>query len=104
MTRPRPPRVRVVAVESAAGRKTWDTAEAPETATALAWSASYPSASSPRLSRYGHGVWQEFATKWAIAALKSVMTTFRGSRLWSFGALSEIIGSQGIARVDDWPS
>ena len=39
------------------------------------------------------GVWQEFATKSAVAALKSVMATFRRSRPWSFGDLSEIIES-----------
>jgi hypothetical protein len=39
------------------------------------------------------GVWQEFTTKWAIGALTSVMTAFRGSRLWSFGDMSGIIGS-----------
>ncbi len=46
------------------------------------------------------GVWQRFATKWAIAALKPEMTAFRESRPCSRSEIPAIIESQGIAIAD----
>ena len=43
------------------------------------------------------GAWQRFATNWAIAALKTVTTAFRESRLGSRRDVSGVIRSQGVA-------
>ena len=46
------------------------------------------------------GVWQRFATNWAIAALKPVTTAFREIQLRSRSDMPGVIQSQGIAFAD----
>ncbi len=43
------------------------------------------------------GVWQRFATNWAVAVFKPVTTAFRESRLRSLRDVSGVIRSQGVA-------